>query len=234
MSYITAVLMFGAIWAFLYTGYPHLRTSLWASGCLFLPAGFSEALFVPVYWTPEVIWRYGRIDIESLLFAFFTGGVASVLYPAFFRYRIVPAAEPLTGFRMHLFWIFPTLGGIILVGVSKFTELSVIHTAFAIFLAGTFHMLMVRPDLFNAWIWGASLFLLTYSGVLAISIRLFGESFLGAWRTEPLFGIHLFRLPIDEFLYAFLFGGLWSTVYCGIFNRRFIKAEKRKTGRVRS
>ncbi len=194
---------------------------MWVSGFLFLPAGLSEALFVPVYWNPEVIWRYGFFDSESLFFAFFTGGIASVLYPAVFGYRIAPIKGTLRGLRLHLFWVFPAIAAVILVCIALFTDISVLHIAFAIFLIGILHMLLVRPDMFKASLWGALLFLLIYSGVLTVSILLFGESFIGAWNTEPFLGVSLFRIPLDEFLYAFLFGGLWSTVYCGVFNRQF-------------
>ncbi len=55
-----------------------LREFWWASfTCAAL--GFTEPLFVPSYWTPPSILRFGRWDFESFPFCFATGGIAALL-----------------------------------------------------------------------------------------------------------------------------------------------------------
>ena len=224
MDYMASVFLFGSIWLLFFVCYPRLRSCLVLSALLFLPAGFSQALFVPDYRNPQVLFRFfGLFDPESLLFAFFTGGIASVLYPAFFGYDVVPLSEEKPGFPRHLFWIFPVLASIILIFAAIYTDIPVIQIAFAIFLFGIIHMLLVRPDMFSACIWGALLFLTLYSGVAFLMVVFAPEFIQYAWNVEPVFGIRLFHIPVDEFIYSFLFGGLWSTVYCGIFGCRFEK-----------
>jgi len=224
MTYMSSVLLFGMIWLFFYTRYSRLRSCSFLSGLFFLPAGFTQALFVPTYWNPNVMFKlFGLFDLESLFFAFFTGGIASVLYPVFFRCRIgaVPGA---TGrYFRHSFWLLPALAAAVIVGTALFTQLSLIRVAFALFSFGIIHMLIVRPDLREVCLWGALLFLVTYSGVAVITAMVVPQFVYSAWTAEPLFGLRILQIPVDEFVYAFLFGGLWSTVYCGIFDCRFIK-----------
>ena len=70
-------------WLLLYAALPdHRRSMRWAS-VFTAPFGLTEPLFVPEYWSPPSVFdlalRTG-FDIESLIFAFGIGGVASVLY----------------------------------------------------------------------------------------------------------------------------------------------------------
>lgn len=224
MDYMLSVFLFASIWLLFFACYPRLRSCLVLSAFLFLPAGFSQALFVPDYWNPQVLFRFfGLFDPESLLFAFFTGGIASVLYPSFFGYDVVPLSGGKPGFSRHLFWIFPALASITLIFAAIYTNIPVIQIAFAAFLFGILHMLTVRPDMFRACMWGAVLFLTLYSGVGLLMVIFSREFIISAWNVEPVFGLRLFHIPVDEFIYSFLFGGLWSTVYCGIFGYRFEK-----------
>jgi hypothetical protein len=55
-----------------------LREFWWASlTCAAL--GITEPLFVPSYWTPPSILRFGRWDFESFPFCFAVGGISAVL-----------------------------------------------------------------------------------------------------------------------------------------------------------
>lgn len=50
----------------------------WASlSCTLL--GFTEPLFVPEYWSPPSVLKWGRWDLESFVFCFAVGGVTAVL-----------------------------------------------------------------------------------------------------------------------------------------------------------
>ncbi len=55
-----------------------LREFWWASfTCAAL--GFTEPLFVPQYWSPPSILKFGRWDFESFPFCFAVGGISAVL-----------------------------------------------------------------------------------------------------------------------------------------------------------
>jgi hypothetical protein len=55
------------------------RREFWWGSAVCSLLGFSEPLYVPEYWSPPSVFSYHRWDLESFLFCFAVGGIASVL-----------------------------------------------------------------------------------------------------------------------------------------------------------
>src|SRR3972149_9557058 len=72
-----------ALWLLFYVERPFLRREmLWVSAFTAL-TGLAEPLFVPEYWSPPSLFNLAATSgfaVESILFSFATGGIASVLY----------------------------------------------------------------------------------------------------------------------------------------------------------
>ena len=225
MIYLMSVLIFALVWLVLFIRHPALRACSLISGLLFLPAGLTQALFVPDYWDPKVIFKIGgRFDLESLLFAFFTGGIASILYPACFNLRPYAVPGSKSALVKYLFWIFPALGALLLIVASANIrmEKSLIYIAFAVLAFGVMHMFAVRPDLIITGMWGALLFCGMYSMIAIGIVWIFPDFISTTWKGSRLFKYHVLGIPLEEYLYSALFGALWSTVYCGLFDCRFV------------
>jgi hypothetical protein len=87
-----------------------LREFWWASlTCTAL--GFTEPLFVPEYWTPPSILKFGRWDFESFPFCLAVGGITAVLCEL----------PPFKGFLVDLYFSLESVLRWLLALVSKIT-----------------------------------------------------------------------------------------------------------------
>lgn len=69
--YLVSSIILGFIWLVLYCHRSDLRYEILFVSILFLPFGLTQALFVPEYWNPLVIYKFfGLFDIESLMLRF--------------------------------------------------------------------------------------------------------------------------------------------------------------------
>jgi Lycopene cyclase len=95
-----------------------LREFWWASlTCAAL--GFTEPLFVPSYWSPPSILKFGRFDFESFPFCFAVGGISALL----------TELPPVKGFLLALYFSFERIVRCLLTVVSRITG-GRIHPAF--------------------------------------------------------------------------------------------------------
>ena len=88
------------------------------------PLGLSEPLFYPDYWFPPTLFRLGEatgFDIESLIFSFAVGGLASSLFGVSDKYVLKPLADCEKSSRRHRYhkfllsspvWLFLGLEGL--------------------------------------------------------------------------------------------------------------------------
>src|SRR5271165_3410225 len=87
-----------------------LRELWWASlTCTAL--GLTEPLFVPQYWSPPSILRFGRFDFESFPFCFAVGGISAVL----------TELPPFKGFLVDLYFMFERILRSLLALLSQIT-----------------------------------------------------------------------------------------------------------------
>ncbi len=179
--------------------------------------GFTEPLFVPEYWSPpslfDLAMRTG-FDIESLIFSFAIGGIAVVLYERIFRTaheRIPIAAQHTPRHRYHLWAILST--PIIFVLLALTTRLNPIHTAAIALILGGFFTWYCRPDLKKKMITSAFLFLGLYFFYFLTLIFMYPGYVERVWNLKVISGILVFGVPLEELMFAFSFGFLWSSIY---------------------
>ena len=82
-AYLIGSLLLLVVWFGLFLAKPKLRKKmLWVSG-LTTTLGLTEPIFIPKYWAPLTLFDWGRryhLDIESFIFSFAVGGIASIVY----------------------------------------------------------------------------------------------------------------------------------------------------------
>jgi hypothetical protein len=175
----------------------------WALVCLWAPSrarmlrvsaatsllGLTEPIFVPRYWNPPSLFDLASrtgFDLESLVFCFAIGGIASVLYDALARHepRPLPRAErDLARHRLH---------------------------ALAL---GAGANVLCRPDLGRKTLLGGALFLGLYA-LFMIGLVVFAPGYIErVWNLPELSGVLIAGIPLEELAFGFAFGMYWAGLY---------------------
>jgi hypothetical protein len=215
-EWLVFALIWNAVWVALYVWKPHLRRQmLWVS--LFTAfTGLAEPLFVPRYWNPPSLFNLAattHFDIESIVFSWGTGGIGSVMYETALNsrhHKMAPAEKRRERRWVHFFSLasMPIVFGVLVF----FTGLNPIYCVSAALLAGALAAVVCRPDLGWNTLLGGLLFMGLYFVLFYFIILLF-PSFIRAWNLSVLSGFLVFGVPLEELMFAFTFGMMWSGVY---------------------
>jgi hypothetical protein len=179
--------------------------------------GFTEPLFVREYWNPPTLFdladRTG-FDIESLIFTFAIGGIGSVLYRVFYKRNVTKIEIGEMENNRHKFHIYILTSPIpIFLVLALFTKLNHIYCGVIAMFAGALLTLYCRPDLkWKIWV-GGLLFLIYYLVFFVSLIAVVPDYVIHVWNLRILTGILFLGIPIEELMYAFTFGMLWSSLY---------------------
>jgi hypothetical protein len=202
------------IWGAIFIARPRLRKEMLLVSSFTAPLGLTEPIFVPVYWTPPSLFNLAAntgFDIESLIFCFASGGIAAVLYEAVARVRHRHMGpKEIQGHRLHRFaLIVPVL---VFIPLYLLSALNPIYTASLAMLAGAIATYISRPDLKREMLLGA----LMYTGlyfIFFLFINILEPHFINSWNLAAISGIVLLGVPVEELMFAFTFGLMWSSVY---------------------
>ncbi len=192
------------------------KRMLWAS-LITTPFGLTEPLFVPEYWHPPSLFDLAHrtgFDIESLIFCFGIGGLGIIFYDLIFKVEHRKMSEGEMHQHRHRFHIWTLLSPIIVFPLSYFfIDWNVIYSAtLAMFVAGL-AALWCRPDL-KAKIWIGGLLFLAFYAVYFLSLGLLAPGYVEkVWTLSAISGIEFIGIPIEELVFAFTFGMLWSSYY---------------------
>ena len=221
MQYIWLIwnLILIAIWLVIYVSLGSkdkrkemLLVSLWTS-----LLGFTEPLFVPEYWSPPSLFGLAiktGFDIESLIFSFGIGGIAVILYEQIFhsRHAVMFSKEHnLSRHRFHLWTILsaPAVFVILLIA----TNLNPLLSAIIAMIIGGLTTWYCRPDLKKKMIVSAFIFLALYFFYFLTLIAISPGYVERVWNLGAISGILIVGIPLEELLFAFSFGFIWSSVY---------------------
>ena len=216
-----------AVWFLIYLSRPNVRKEMLWMSIITMPLGLTEPLFVPAYWSPPSLFDLAAktgFDIEALLFCFSIGGIGSVLYEAFFdvRHRKMSREESrkvhVLGYNFHRFAIISPI--LAFIPLYLFTEINPIYTGSFSMLVGGVLTAVCRPDLTRKIIVGGLMFL----GIYFLFFLSFNLAFPGAvyriWNLPALSGILFFNVPLEELMFAFTFGLMWSSLYEHLWDYR--------------
>lgn len=215
--YLEWSLILLGIWAAAYLARPAFRHKMHAvSGWTGL-LGFSEAFFVPRYWTPPTLFDLAArtgFDIESLIFAFAAGGLASTLYDELTGRATAPmslAARHAHRHRLHEWALAAPLPVFFALGV--LTSLNPIYVAEAALAAGALATVACRPDLWRRTLLGAVIFLALYFLYFASLVSVHPAYVRRVWNLQALSGVLIVGIPLEELLFAVTLGSMWAGLY---------------------
>jgi hypothetical protein len=210
-------LMFLGVWLAIFAARPVLRKEMFWVSLFTMPFALTEPLFVPEYWNPPSLFNLAattRFDIESFIFCFAIGGVASVLYESLVRVRHekMDSREINRVKRAEHYAAFAVIP-IAFAALEFATGLNSIYSASAAMLLGSACVAAFRPDLLRMMVVGGLVFLALYF----IFFLLFTLAYPGivqeAWNLPELSGILVLGVPLEELLFASTFGMMWSGIY---------------------
>lgn len=195
-----------------------LIVSLWTS-----LLGLTEPLFVPEYWSPPSLFdlalRTG-FDIESILFSFGVGGLAVIAYERIFRIKHEQMSVEERHKPRHKYHLFALLSTPIIFVLLLFTSLNPIYSASIALISGGLATWYCRPDLKKKMFASAFMFLGFYF-VYFLTLTLVYPGYVEqVWNLSVISGILILGVPIEELMFAFGLGFLWSSAYEHIMWRR--------------
>lgn len=203
-------------WALLFVAVaPHRRVMLWASFGT-VPFGLTEPLFVPSYWNPPSLFDLAQatgFDIESLIFSFGIGGVGAVLYNIVTRQYLSLVPRGFRRLARHRHHRLALATPFLVFGPLYLLPWNPIYAAVIAMAVGAVATAVCRPDLaVKTWI-GSGLFLIYYT-VFLLGLEWSAPGYVArVWNVAALSGVFLWRIPIEELLFAASFGAYWSGVY---------------------
>ena len=218
-AWFTWSLLLIGIWAVIYFAldsddkkHEMMTVSLWTA-----LLGFTEPLFVPEYWAPPSLFHLALrtgFDIESLIFSFAIGGIAVVLYERLFQTaheRLPVKTQHALRHRYHLWAILSA--PIIFIFLSVTANLNPIYASVIALTLGGLFTWYCRPDLKKKMVASAFLFLGIYFLYFLTLIAMYPGYVEQVWNLKALSGTLVFGIPLEELMFAFSFGFLWSSIY---------------------
>ncbi len=205
------------IWFVIFLSKPKLRREMFFVSLFTMPLGLTEPLFVPEYWSPPSLLNLASktgFDIESFIFAFSIGGLSTVIYHFFVKMKYKKMSDKEISKEkktIHfLSLISPILVFLIL---SIFINLNPIYSAILSLFAGGILTITCRKDLLKNSLIGAIVFSLFYFLFFLLVDLLYPRFISEVWNFSTISGILIVGIPIEEILFAFGVGIMWSGVY---------------------
>lgn len=207
------------------------RRMILLSAVLAAPHALSALLLVPHYWQPRSIFLMG-IAFEDVLFMIGVGGMAWVFSASAVRHRLRITLDPRRITTRYL-WV---LAGCAVVGFSLSTvpgrwrmSAILLTMAFAVVVA-----VAVRRELWPMAVAGFVFSGASYSLAVIIGSLAWPE-FMALFRAENLWGPMVGDVPLEEIVWAFLFGPSWALVMALVVEARITPVSVRSgeiNGRV--
>jgi hypothetical protein len=189
-----------------------LVVSLWTS-----LLGLTEPLFVPAYWNPPSVFDLARrtgFDLESLIFSFGIGGLTVVIYEWVFPVRHEALSSMERHQPRHRFHVLVLLSApVAFTFLLTASRLNPIYAAILSLSVGGLLTSWCRPDLIRKMVLSAFLFLGFYFFYFLTLLSAYPDYVHLVWSLSAISGIMILGVPMEELLFAFTLGFLWSSVY---------------------
>jgi len=219
------------LWLLIFFLKPKARKEmLWVSVFTML-LGLTEPLFVPQYWNPPSLFDLAQntgFDLESFIFSFAIGGISAILYELLVKVKhekIRRHEKHKKMHRYHLLALFSPL--LVFLPLQLFTSLNPIYSASIAMFAGGIAAILCRPDLSRKIVVGGFSFLSLYFVFFIVFGLAYPRFVQDVWNLTAISGILIWGVPLEELLFAFTVGMLWSSIY---EHTRWYRLVKIKTG----
>lgn len=203
-AYLELSLIFLVIWIIFFLWRKDLRKEiLFVSLVIAVMGPLNEILFYfNDYWRPDIFTRC-YMGVEDLIYAFAIGGIGATIYYVIFNKKY--SRPKYTGYPFYLSLFF--MAGLPLeLFVNKVVGVNSIYVTCSFLVLITMIMLFLRKDLWWNALASAILFTLLFAVIYIFWIYLYPNVFTDWWMTKNVSGVSIFRVPIEEYLWAFCWG----------------------------
>jgi hypothetical protein len=203
-------------WVLLYALFPQHRVAMWWASVFMALFGLTEPIFVPGYWNPPSLFELAQrtgFDIESIIFSFAIGGIGAVLYNSIARKRLTGIELQERRGRRHGWHRWALVVPFASFPILYFLPWNPVYAGIAAMVLGAIAAVLCRPDLkFNTLV-GGILFLVLYTAFLS-GLKWSAPGYIEqVWNLKALSGIVIYGLPLEELLFGFAFGLVWTGIY---------------------
>ncbi len=179
--------------------------------------GLTEPIFVPEYWSPPSILNLAErtgFDIESLIFAFGVGGLAVVIYEIFFKVQHSNFSTNERRSHRHKYHLLALLSApIIFIILLLVTDINSIYSTVIALVGGGIATWYCRPDLKKKMLTTAFIFTGLYFVYFFTLILAYPGYVEQVWNLSAISGVLIVGVPLEELMFAWALGFLWSSVY---------------------
>ncbi len=217
------------IWLVIWLIKPSIRKEMFWASVLTAPFGLTEPLFVPEYWTPPSLFNLNirtGFDIESIIFCFAVGGIGAVLYETFFEFKHVKINKQAQIRKHHVLGLLSPF--IVFIFLHALTNINPIYSSSIAMAVGAIATVLCRSDLGEKILAGAFMFLMLYFLFFLTFNLVYPGAVEQIWNLKAISGILFFGIPIEELIFAFTFGALWSSYYEHILWYKLVKKQNLK------
>ena len=203
-------------WALIYLASREHRREMWWASIGMAPFGLTEPFFVPGYWNPPSLFELAQrtgFDVESVIFSFAIGGIGAALYNGLMRKSLGPVALEERRARWHSWHRWALATPFALFPVLYFLPWNAIYAGIAAMMVGATVAVLCRPDLVRGTFVGGLLFLALYT-VFLLALKWSAPGYIEqVWNLPALSGVLVYGLPLEELLFGFSFGLMWTGIY---------------------
>jgi len=221
LEWLVLSLIFLAIWLIIFFLNKKSRKEMFLVSLFTMPFGLTEPLFVPEYWNPPSLFNLASttgFDIESLIFSFAIGGIGAVLYESFFKIKHRKMTQRERHSKRHRFHMLAlTSPVIVFLFLFFFTNINPIYSASIAMFTGGIAAILCRPNLKQKIIISGIIFLLLYFLFFLFFNLIYPYAVTEFWNLSAISGILILGVPIEELMFGFTFGMIWSSLYEHIF-----------------
>jgi len=211
-AYLVGALIFDGAWLACYISCKSYRPQIVWGSLVSTPFALTSVLFIPQYWTPPSLFDLDakiRVGIEDFLWAFAVGGIASVIGEALLKQHLVTRRKQK---RKRHFAPFVAMT-ILFVILELWHPGKTIYNMIIALAAGALIVLIIRPDLAVVMLVGSTNFTILYFLLFAYFLLLYPNFIQDHYNIPNLLKIYVWKVPIEELLFAASGGAVWSVAY---------------------
>jgi lysylphosphatidylglycerol synthetase-like protein (DUF2156 family) len=186
------------------------------AGLLNIPSSLIAFTFEGDYWTPD---RLGGLMIgaEDLVFCVVAGALAWLVAAWPFRHRVRSTVRWRAA--MTRYAALGLLGGVVIIGFHLGDRHSMTGFAVASLLVLA-TVLILRRELWILAPSGAAFYSAVHVSVVRLQFWIWPD-YVSFWNHEGLLGSTIAGVPLFEFVWSAVFGGVWPVVVAFVFDLRF-------------
>ncbi|MEN9604382.1 MAG: hypothetical protein RJB39_67 [Candidatus Parcubacteria bacterium] len=197
------------LWLLFYFLRKDLRKELWTMSLIFgLIGPLSEVWYLQDYWHPQ-LFNGWIIGIEDFLFGFFIGGIAAVIYEELFSRHLYNIRKTKLSPIVFMWMILALCAGNIFFTLG----LNSIYVSMVTFMLFALIIIIYRKDLLMDSLMSGILMGICFFSCYLIFLTLFPQAIDAWWKLKNISGIFVWKIPIEELLWAFGMGLMAGPLY---------------------